>query len=68
MRQNQASRQLAQVTNDRIGTLVKQGWATTQLGDTDRLSLEAQDAAVGVAQANIAAQQSLIRVLTQQKA
>ena len=56
------------MTNDRIGTLVKQGWATTQLGDTDRLSLEAQEAAVGVAQANIAAQQSLIRVLAQQKA
>jgi RND family efflux transporter MFP subunit len=68
LRQNQASKQLAQVTNDRIGTLVKQGWATTQLGDTDRLSLEAQEAAVGVAQANIEAQQSLIRVLTQQKA
>jgi RND family efflux transporter MFP subunit len=68
LRQNQASRQLAQVTNDRIGTLVEQGWATAQLGDTDRLSLEAQEAAVGVAQANIAAQQSLIRVLTQQKA
>jgi RND family efflux transporter MFP subunit len=68
LRQNQASKQLAQVTNDRIGTLVKQGWATTQLGDTDRLSLEAQEAAVGVAQANIAAQQSLINVLTQQKA
>jgi RND family efflux transporter MFP subunit len=68
LRQNQASKQLAKVTNDRIGALVKQGWATTQLGDTDRLSLEAQDAAVGVAQANIDAQQSLIRVLTQQKA
>jgi len=68
LRQNQAGKQLAQVTNDRIGTLVKQGWATTQLGDTDRLSLEAQDAAVGVAQANIAAQESLIKVLTQQKA
>jgi RND family efflux transporter MFP subunit len=68
LRQNQASRQLAQVTNDRVGTLVKQGWATAQLGDTDRLSLEAQEAAVGVAKANIEAQQSLIRVLTQQKA
>jgi RND family efflux transporter MFP subunit len=56
------------VTNDRVGTLVKQGWATAQLGDTDRLSLEAQDAAVGVAQANIAAQESLIKVLGQQKA
>jgi RND family efflux transporter MFP subunit len=63
----EASKKLAQVTNDRVGTLVKQGWATTQLGDTDRLSLEAQDAAVGVAQANIKAQESLIKVLEQQK-
>jgi RND family efflux transporter MFP subunit len=68
LRQNQASMKLAEVTNDRIGTLVKQGWATVQLGDTDRLSLEAQQAAVGVAQANIAAQQSTIRMLVQQKA
>jgi RND family efflux transporter MFP subunit len=60
--------QLAQVTNDRTGTLVKQGWATVQLGDTNRLSLEAQQAAVRVAQANIAAQQSMIRILNQQKA
>jgi RND family efflux transporter MFP subunit len=67
LRQNQASMKLAEVTNDRIGTLVKQGWATVQLGDTDRLSLEAQQAAVGVAKSNIAAQESLIRVLTQQK-
>jgi RND family efflux transporter MFP subunit len=58
---------LAEVTNQRIGTLVKQGWATVQLGDTDRLSLEAQEAAVGVARSNIAAQQSLIRVLNQQR-
>ena len=67
LRQNQASKKLAQVTNDRVGTLVRQGWATAQLGDTDRLSLEAQDAAVGVAEANTKAQESLIRVLTQQK-
>jgi RND family efflux transporter MFP subunit len=67
LQQNEASKKLAQVTNDRVGTLVKQGWATTQLGDTDRLSLEAQDAAVGVAQANIKAQESLIKVLEQQK-
>jgi RND family efflux transporter MFP subunit len=67
LQQMEASKKLAQVTNDRVGTLVKQGWATTQLGDTDRLSLEAQDAAVGVAQANIKAQESLIKVLEQQK-
>jgi len=67
LRQNQASKKLAEVTNDRISTLVKKGWATTQLGDTDRLSLEAQQAAVGVAESNIAAQESLIRVLKQQR-
>src|SRR5271156_1770610 len=67
LRQNQASRALAKVTNDRIGPLVRQGWATAQLGDTDRLSLEAQQAAVEVAQANIAAQQKLVNVLSQQR-
>jgi RND family efflux transporter MFP subunit len=48
--------------------LVKKGWVTPQQGDTDRLTLAAQEAAIGVAQANIAAQQALIRVLRQQKA
>jgi RND family efflux transporter MFP subunit len=67
LRQNQASRALAKVTNDRIGPLVRQGWATAQLGDTDRLSLEAQQAAVEVAEANIAAQQKLVNVLSQQR-
>ena len=67
LRQNQASMRLAQVTNDRIGPLVRQGWATAQLGDTDRLSLEAQRAAVEVAQANIAAQQKLVNVLSQER-
>lgn len=68
LRQTQASRDLAKVTNDRDSTLVKQGWVTSQQGDTDRLTLEAQHAAVGVAQSNIEAQQALIRVLRQQKA
>ena len=67
LRQNQASMRLAQVTNERIGPLVRQGWATAQLGDTDRLSLEAQQAAVEVAQANIAAQQKLVNVLSQER-
>ncbi len=67
LRQTQASRDLAQVTNDRDSTLVKQGWVTSQQGDTDRLTLEAQRAAVGVAQSNIDAQEALIRVLRQQK-
>jgi RND family efflux transporter MFP subunit len=68
LQQTQASRDLAQVTNDRDSVLVKKGWVTPQQGDTDRLTLEAQHAAVAVAQSNIAAQQALIRMLQQQKA
>jgi RND family efflux transporter MFP subunit len=67
LRQAQASRDLAQVTHDRDSSLVQKGWLTPQQGDTDRLTLEAQNGAVGVAQANIAAQQALIRVLNQQR-
>ena len=68
LQQTQASRDLARVTNDRDSDLVKKGWVTRQQGDTDRLTLDAQQAAIAVAQANIAAQQALIRVLRQQKA
>jgi RND family efflux transporter MFP subunit len=67
LQQAVASRDLANVTNTRDSDLVKKGWLTPQQGDTDRLTLEAQNATVAVAQANIAAQQSLIRVLQQQK-
>ena len=47
--------------------LVKEGWATQQQGDTDRLTLEARDAAVAVAEANVVAQDAQLRVLNQQK-
>lgn len=67
LQQTLASRDLARVTNDRDSNLVKKGWVTPQQGDTDRLTLQAQQAAVAVAQSNIAAQQALIRVLNQQK-
>jgi RND family efflux transporter MFP subunit len=67
LQQTTASRDLASVTNTRDSDLVKKGWLTLQQGDTDRLTVQAQNAAVAVAQANIAAQQSLIRVLQQQK-
>jgi RND family efflux transporter MFP subunit len=60
--------ELANVTNQRDTPLVKDGWVTKQQGDTDRLTLQAQQAAVGVAQANIVAQQALLQVLNQQKA
>ena len=66
LQQTIASRDLANVTNTRDSDLVKKGWLTLQQGDTDRLTVQAQNAAVAVAQANIAAQQALIRVLQQQ--
>ena len=55
------------MTGDRDSKLVQQGWATQQQGGTDRLTLEARDAAVAVATANITAQNAQLRVLTQQK-
>jgi RND family efflux transporter MFP subunit len=67
LQQTQASRDLAQVTNARDSNLVKQGWLTRQQGDNDRLTLQAQEAAVAVAQANIGAQESQIRILGQTK-
>ena len=67
LQQTQASRDLADVTNGRDSKLVKQGWLTLQQGDNDRLTLQAQQAAVGVAQSNIAAQQAQIRILEQDK-
>jgi RND family efflux transporter MFP subunit len=68
LHQIEASRELARVTNARDSGLVKQGWLTLQQGDNDRLTLAAQEAAVGVAQSNIAAQEAQIRVLSQEKA
>jgi len=67
LEQTQASRDLADVTNGRDSKLVKQGWLTLQQGDNDRLTLKAQQAAVEVAQSNIAAQEAQIRVLEQEK-
>jgi RND family efflux transporter MFP subunit len=68
LQQTQASRDLAQVTNARDSKLVTQGWLTLQQGDNDRLTLQAQQAAVGVAQSNIAVQEAQIRILEQEKA
>lgn len=62
-----ANRDLAKVTWDRDSPLVQKGWVTPQQGDTDRLTLDARIAAVGVAEANIKAQEAQIRVLEQQK-
>jgi RND family efflux transporter MFP subunit len=67
LRQQQANAGLAGVTWGRDRPLVKEGWVTRQQGDVDRQNLRAQQAAVGVAQANIAAQQAQIKVLQQSK-
>jgi RND family efflux transporter MFP subunit len=67
LRQSQASADLASVTWRRDQPLVKDGWVTKQQGDVDQQTLHAQQAAVGVSQANIAAQQSALNVLRQQK-
>ena len=49
LQQAKANRDLAQVTWDRDSKLVQQGWVTQQQGDTDRLTLQAREAAVAVA-------------------
>ena len=67
LQQAQANRDLAQVTWDRDKKLVQQGWTTLQQGDIDRLTLQAREAAVAVAAANITAQEAQLRVLNQQK-
>jgi len=66
--QAQANKNLAQVTWDRDRGLVEKGWVTPQQGDIDRFTLNAREAALGVAQANVAAQQAQLNVLYQQKA
>jgi RND family efflux transporter MFP subunit len=67
LRQNQANADLANVTWQRDKPLVEKGWVTPQQGDSDRLGLQAQQATIGVAQSNVAAQQAQISVLRQQK-
>jgi RND family efflux transporter MFP subunit len=66
--QAKANRDLAQVTWNRDSPLVQKGWVTPQQGDTDRLNLQAREAAVNVAQANVTAQEAQLQVLYQQKA
>jgi len=67
LEQAQANSKLAQVTWDRDRPLVGQGWATQQQGTIDVQTLKADDAAVGVAQANVAAQEKLVATLRQDR-
>jgi RND family efflux transporter MFP subunit len=67
LQQAKANRDLARVTWDRDAPLVNEGWVTKQQGDTDRLNLEAREAAVAVAEANVIAQNAQLKVLNQQR-
>jgi len=67
LQQAQANRDLAKVTWDRDSPLVGKGWVTAQQGSVDVQTLKAQEAAVGVAQANVTAQEAQLGVLHQQK-
>ncbi len=66
--QAQANLGLAQVTWDRDRPLVGQGWVTQQQGTIDTQTLKAREAAVRLAQANVNAQEALLKMLNQQKA
>jgi RND family efflux transporter MFP subunit len=67
LQQAEANRELAQVTWNRDRPLVQQGWVTQQQGTVDVQTLRAQEAAVGVAQANVTAQENLLKVLRQDR-
>jgi RND family efflux transporter MFP subunit len=67
LEQAQANLKLAQVTWDRDRPLVKEGWTTQQQGTVDVQTLKAQEAAVSVAQANVAAQENLLKMLQQNR-
>ena len=65
--QAQANATLAQVTWDRDRPLVVEGWATRQQGTIDVQTVKAQEAAVNLARANVAAQEKLIMMLRQNR-
>jgi RND family efflux transporter MFP subunit len=63
--QARVNTELARVTNARTARLVKDGWTSEQQGDTDRLNYASNVAAVGVAGANVEAQQAQVNRLEQ---
>ena len=67
LRQTQANADLAAVTWGRDKPLVEKGWVTQQQGTVDQQTLQAQQAAIGVAQSNLNAQQAQLKVLQQQR-
>jgi RND family efflux transporter MFP subunit len=63
--QSQANLELANVTNRRQSQLANLGWTSQQGGDQARLTYMADVAAVGVARANVVAQQAQVGQLEQ---
>ncbi len=68
VQQAQANSTLAQATWGRDKPLLRDGWVTGHQGDIDLQTVKADEAAVSVAQANVAAQERLLRVLHQNRA
>jgi RND family efflux transporter MFP subunit len=68
VQQAQANSTLAQATWNRDKPLVRDGWATAHQGDIDVQTVKADGAAVSVAQANVSAQERLLKVLHQNRA
>ena len=64
----QANATLAQATWGRDKPLLRDGWVTGHQGDIDLQTVKADEAAVSVAQANVSAQERLLRVLRQNRA
>ncbi len=58
--QARANAELAKVTNRRTSALVEQGWNTQQQGDVTRLTQNAQEAALNVAQQNLMVQKAVV--------
>jgi RND family efflux transporter MFP subunit len=67
VRQMMANMELARVTDERNDPLVERGFVSALNGDTYRLNLKAQEAQVGMAEANVAAQAAQVEVSRQQK-
>ena len=68
VQQAQANSTLAQATWGRDKPLLRDGWVTGHQGDIDLQTVKADEAAVSVAQANVVAQERLLRVLHQNRA
>jgi RND family efflux transporter MFP subunit len=68
LRQTEANRSLAQITNERNLPLVAKNYVSKLQGDTDRLNVAAQEHAAAAARASMEAQSAAVKVLQQQKA